>query len=226
MPRRFSRLRVGADRPRLRSSDARSRLESCWPKARRALRSSRRHGFRRGRFAYYRSLRKAAAKVIGEERAKHLSLRDLRHGALTDLAEATENLAAVAAVAGHRDLQTTSRYFNARTRAANAALRARTEADRRLESLTESVTLPDSQNGGSTLPRFLGDGRVAQLDRALPSGGRSRRFESCRVRPKSVRNSRFRFKARCAATVRCYQNEDVPEPWQREGSTKKPGQQG
>ena len=93
--------------------------------------------------------------------------------------------AAVAAVAGHRDLQTTSRGFNARKRAATAASLARAEPDLQLESVTESVTLPDSENGESTLPRKKGDGRVAQLDRALPSGGRSRGFESLRVRWKS-----------------------------------------
>jgi len=134
------------------------------------------------RYDYRRTLRKAAAQVIGEERARYLTLRDLRHAALTDLAECTQSVGAVAAIAGHRDLQTTSRYFNARKRAATAALRARTAADRRLATVTGTVTVPDPQSGTTTLPQKIGDGRVAQLDRALPSGGRSRGFESLRVR--------------------------------------------
>jgi integrase len=139
-----------------------------------------------GRYDYRRTLRKAAALVIGEERAQYLSLRDLRHAALTDLAEVTQSVGAVAAVAGHRDLRTTSRYFNARERAATAALRARSEADRQLESGRITGTITGTGLSGRSaeiiLPRKNRDGRVAQLDRALPSGGRSRGFESLRVR--------------------------------------------
>jgi len=46
------------------------------------------HGFEAifGRYDYQRTLRKAAAQVIVDERARHLTLRNLRHAALTDLA--------------------------------------------------------------------------------------------------------------------------------------------
>ena len=112
-----------------------------------------------------------------------------RHAALIDLAEVTQSVGAVAAVAGYRDLRTTSRYFNARERAATAALRARTAADQELETgrITGTITGTARIPGSSQiiLPRKNGDGRVAQLDRALPSGGRSRGFESLRVRRKS-----------------------------------------
>jgi len=156
------------------------------PLAREALeRIAPEEGLIFGRYDYRRTLRKAAAQVIGEERARYLTLRDLRHAALTDLAECTQSVGAVAAIAGHRDLQTTSRYFNARKRAATAALRARTAADRRLATVTGTVTVPDPQSGTTTLPQKKGDGRVAQLDRALPAGGRSRGFESLRVRLRS-----------------------------------------
>jgi integrase len=84
-------------------------------------------------FNYLKTFRNAAARIIGEERAKYLALRDLRHAAITELAAHTGNLAAVAAVAGHKDLRTTSRYFHANTRAATEALRARTAADAKLE---------------------------------------------------------------------------------------------
>lgn len=127
-----------------------------------------------GRYDYRRTLRKAAALVIGEERAQYLTFRDLRHAALTDLAEVTQSVGAVAAVAGHRDLRTTSRYFNARERAATAALRARSEADRQLESGRITGTITGTGLSGRSaeiiLPRKNRDGRVAQLDRALPSG--------------------------------------------------------
>jgi len=139
-----------------------------------------------GRYDYRRTLRKWAGVVLGEERARYLTLRDLRHAALTDLAEVTQSVGAVAAVAGHRDLRTTSRYFNAHKRAATAALRARSEADRQLESGRITGTITGTRLSGRSaeiiLLRKNRDGRVAQLDRALPSGGIGHRFESCRVR--------------------------------------------
>ena len=61
-------------------------------------------------FSYFKTFRKAAASIIGEERATYLALRDLRHATITELAEHTGNLAAVAAVAGHKDLRTTMIY--------------------------------------------------------------------------------------------------------------------
>ena len=59
---------------------------------------------------------------------------------------------------------------------------ARTEPDLRLAQSVQRGT-----HWGPILPmrlclRLLGLGRVAQLDRALPSGGRGRGFESLRVR--------------------------------------------
>jgi len=143
-------------------------------------------------FSYFKTFRKAAASIIGEERATYLALRDLRHATITELAEHTGNLAAVAAVAGHKDLRTTSRYFHASTKAASQALRARTAADAKLEivapiaemkpqTVTESGTACEAGEGELGIPRLLQHGRVAQLDRALPSGGRGRGFESLRV---------------------------------------------
>ena len=144
-------------------------------------------------FSYFKTFRKAAASIIGEERATYLALRDLRHATITELAEHTRNLAAVA---GHKDLRTTSRYFHASTKAASQALRARTTADAKLEIVTPiaemkpqtvTVTVTGCRDGEGELgiPRLLQHGRVAQLDRALPSGGRGRGFESLRVCRKS-----------------------------------------
>jgi hypothetical protein len=132
-------------------------------------------------FSYFKTFRKAAASIIGEERATYLALRDLRHATITELAEHTGNLAAVAAVAGHKDLRTTSRYFHASTKAASQALRARTAADAKLEIVapiaeikaqTVTVTVTGCRDGEGEIgnSRLLQSGRVAQLDRALPSG--------------------------------------------------------
>jgi hypothetical protein len=85
-----------------------------------------------------------------------------------------QSLGGVAGVAGRRTLRTTSRYFNARERAATAVLRARSEADRQLESGRITGTITGTGLSGRSaeiiLPRKNRDGRVAQLDRALPSG--------------------------------------------------------
>ena len=132
-------------------------------------------------FSYFKTFRKAAASIIGEERATYLALRDLRHATITELAEHTGNLAAVA---GHKDLRTTSRYFHASTKAASQALRARTAADAKLEIVTPiaemkaqtvTVTVTGCRDGEGEIekPRLSQQGRVAQLDRALPSGARS-----------------------------------------------------
>jgi hypothetical protein len=79
-------------------------------------------------------------------------------------------------------VRTTSRYFNARERAATAALRARTAADQALE--TDRMTGTDRIPGSSEiiLPQKKGDGRVAQLDRALPSGAAEKSTISCKNR--------------------------------------------
>ena len=166
------------------------------PRARWALESV---ASERGRiftgFNYLKTFRAAARTIIGDGRAEYLALRDLRHAAITELAAQTGNLAAVAAVAGHKDLRTTSCYFHADDEAASAALQARTEADIALEHGTEA----NSETVKETLPQKKAQGRVAQLDRALPSGGRSRGFESLRVRrvwsdlPSPARAGRLRL---------------------------------
>ena len=56
-------------------------------------------------FHYLKTFRAAARTVVGEERARHLTLRDLRHRCLTDIAE-REGLAAAAYVGGHRSTET------------------------------------------------------------------------------------------------------------------------
>jgi hypothetical protein len=166
--------------------EANPRTLELTPQARWALESvAPERGVIFSKFSYFKAFRKAAASVIGTERAKYLALRDLRHAAITELAEHTGNLAAVAAVAGHKDLRTTSRYFHANTKAASEALRARTAADAKLEiapnvaevkaqSGTESGTGCEAGEGEIGNPRLLQSGRVAQLDRALPSGANQR----------------------------------------------------
>ena len=182
-------LRITADIDK----EANPRTLELTPRARRALESvAPERGGIFSAFSYFKTFRKAAATIIGDERATYLSLRDLRHATITELAEHTGNLAAVAAVAGHKDLRTTSRYFHASTKAASEALRARTAADAKLEiapiiaevqaqSGTQSGTACEAGKGELGIPRLLQHGCVAQLDRALPSGGRGRGFESLRV---------------------------------------------
>jgi hypothetical protein len=182
--------------------EANPRTLELTPQARWALESvAPERGVIFSKFSYFKAFRKAAASVIGTERAKYLALRDLRHAAITELAAHTGNLAAVAAVAGHKDLRTTSRYFHASTKAASAALRARTAADAKLEivtrvaelkaqTVTVTVTGCRAGEGELRIPRVLQHGCVAQLDRVLPSEGRCRRFESCRVRQTFRRSSR------------------------------------
>jgi hypothetical protein len=172
--------------------EANPRTLELTPQARWALESvAPERGVIFSKFSYFKAFRKAAASVIGTERAKYLALRDLRHAAITELAEHTGNLAAVAAVAGHKDLRTTSRYFHANTKAASEALRARTAADAKLEiapnvaevkaqSGTESGTGCEAGEGEIGNPRLLQSGRVAQLDRALPSGAVEKSTISCK----------------------------------------------
>jgi hypothetical protein len=86
-----------------------------------------------GEISYLKEMRKAAlAAGIDEERATYLTLRDLRHAALSEVAKHTKSLHAVAAVAGHKDLRTTSRYFHADKHEADQALRKRAAADREI----------------------------------------------------------------------------------------------
>ena len=81
-------------------------------------------------FHYLKTFRATARTVVGEERARHLTLRDLRHRCLTDIAE-REGLAAAAYVGGHRSTETAGRvYVSPQADSAEAALRARAREDR------------------------------------------------------------------------------------------------
>ena len=71
----------------------------------------------------------------------------------TDLAEVTQSVGAVAAVDGHRDLRTTSRYFHAREPAAIAPLRARTAL------LLIGMTMSAEFRGTSSLCRLAAHSR-------------------------------------------------------------------
>ena len=81
-------------------------------------------------FHYLKTFRTAARPVVGEERARHLTLRDLRHRCLTDIAE-REGLAAAAYVGGHSSTEMAGRvYVSPQADSAEAALRARAREDR------------------------------------------------------------------------------------------------
>jgi len=81
-------------------------------------------------FHYLKTFRAAARPVVGEERARHLTLRDLRHRCLTDIAE-REGLAAAAYVGGHSSTEMAGRvYVSPQADSAEAALRARAREDR------------------------------------------------------------------------------------------------
>ena len=139
-----------------------------------------------------RSIRDVAGPRLHPEDGGSAALEEgTRHATITELAENTGNLAAVAAVAGHKDLRTASRYFHAGTKAASEVLRARTAADAKLEIVTPiaemkpqtvTVTVTGCRDGEGELgiPRLLQHGRVAQLDRALPSGDTEKARISCK----------------------------------------------
>jgi len=81
------------------------------PRTREALESAARgDGPIFGEFAYMKTFRAAARAVIGEERAKHLTLRDFRHGCLS-AAEATHGIQAAAWIAGHKSTEMTARRY-------------------------------------------------------------------------------------------------------------------
>ena len=84
-------------------------------------------------FHYLKTFRAAARPVVGQERARHLTLRDLRHCCLTDIAE-REGLAAAAYVAGHRSTEMAGRvYVSPQADSAESALRARAREERGTE---------------------------------------------------------------------------------------------
>ena len=81
-------------------------------------------------FHYLKTFRAAARGIVGEERARHLTVRDLRHRCLTDIAE-REGLAAAAYVGGHSSTEMAGRvYVSPQADSAEAALRARAREDR------------------------------------------------------------------------------------------------
>jgi hypothetical protein len=112
-----------------------------------------------GRYDYRRTLRKSAAMIIGEDRARHLTPRDLRDAALTDLAEVTQSVGSVAADRQLESGPTTARITG-----------------------TETGTELSGQSVEIILARKNRDGRVAQLDRALPSGGVEKSIIPCKNR--------------------------------------------
>jgi integrase len=59
------------------------------------------------------ALRKAAkaAGCFTEREIQHLSMHDLRHGALTEMATSSPNLPGIAHIAGHRNVGTTSLFY-------------------------------------------------------------------------------------------------------------------
>ena len=88
-------------------------------------------------------------------------------------------------------MRATSRYFHASTKAASEALRARTAADAKpeivaptaeikVQSGTQSGTGCEAGEGELRIPCNLQHGRVAQLDRALPSGAVEKSTISCK----------------------------------------------
>ena len=56
---------------------------------------------------------------------RHLSLHDLRHGALTELASVSPNLPGIAHIAGHKRVSTTTQYVHSNREQPRAVLKAR-----------------------------------------------------------------------------------------------------
>ena len=80
-----------------------------------------------GAFDCRPSLRNAArdAGCFTEQEIRHLSLHDLRHGALTELASVSPNLPGIAHIAGHRRVSTTTQYVHSNREQTRAVLNAR-----------------------------------------------------------------------------------------------------
>jgi len=73
------------------------------------------------------ALRNAArdAGCFTEQEIQHLSLHDLRHGALTELASVSPNLPGIAHIAGHKRVSTTTQYVHSNREQTRAVLKAR-----------------------------------------------------------------------------------------------------
>ncbi len=80
-----------------------------------------------GAFDCRPALRNAArdAGCFTEQEIRHLSLHDLRHGALTELASVSPNLPGIAHIAGHKRVSTTTQYVHSNREQTRAVLNAR-----------------------------------------------------------------------------------------------------
>ena len=80
-----------------------------------------------GAFDCRPALRNAArdAGCFTEQEIRHLSLHDLRHGALTELASVSPNLPGIAHLAGHKRVSTTTQYVHSNREQTRAVLNAR-----------------------------------------------------------------------------------------------------
>jgi integrase len=80
-----------------------------------------------GAFDCRSALRNAArdAGCFTEQEIQHLSLHDLRHGALTELASVSPNLPGIAHIAGHKRVDTTTKYVHSNREQTRAVLNAR-----------------------------------------------------------------------------------------------------
>ena len=118
-------------------------------------------------FNYLKTFRAAARPVVGTARANYLTLRDLRHRCLTDVAE-REGLAAAAYVGGHSSTEMAGRvYVSPQADSDEAALRARA----REESGTDCGTAPVGPEIETTIPQDLRRTRQDSNLRLLPSEG-------------------------------------------------------
>ncbi len=84
------------------------------PRARAALDSvAKPKGLLFGAYSYKRILQAAALDAgLSEYEAQYINARSFRHAAVTDMTAHSKELAGVSYLAGHRDVQTTSRYVH------------------------------------------------------------------------------------------------------------------
>ena len=84
------------------------------PRARAALDSVvKPKGLLFGAYSYKRTLQVAARKAgLTEYEARYINARSFRHAAVTDMTAHSNELAGVSYLAGHKDVQTTSRYVH------------------------------------------------------------------------------------------------------------------
>ena len=111
-----------------------------------------------------------------------MSLHDLRHGALTELASVSPNLPGIAHIAGHKRVSTTTQYVHSNRAQTRAVLNARPRIPVTIPVTDVEISRFERGCHRANPPKSRPQARVAELADALDLGSsvlRACRFESC-----------------------------------------------